>query len=167
MPIRRHPLTPDDHGRGFPLDADLAARLERAAGRAGIAPSASRESGGPPDGRLAHRFYERLFQRAPGVRPLFGHDLSKQEEKLAATLAAVIEHLRSPEALTTPLRELGERHRGYGALREHYPIVVEELVGAMADVAGDGWSDEDTEDWTVALQIVSERMLGPNDRPQW
>ncbi len=92
---------------------------------------------------------------------MFPKDMQQQSEKMGATLAFVVQQLRSPEALRVPLQELGARHKEYGAKREHYVIVVEELVGAMADVAGPSWTEDDTADWALALRLVSDQMLGP------
>ncbi len=149
MTIRRHPLALTESGCTFPLDTDLAGRLEASAALCG-----------PPAGALTTRFYERLFERAPQLRPMFPDDLSGQRDKFGAMLDFVIKHLQRPDELTRPLKELGDRHRGYGVRTEHYSLVVEELVGAMADVAGPAWTREDAADWALALRIVCERMLG-------
>jgi hemoglobin-like flavoprotein len=149
MSIRRHPLTPSRSAPGLKPDLELAERLEKAAARCG-----------PLSGRVATRFYERLFTRVPQVRGIFPTDMAKQTEKIGQTLEYVIAHLRSADDLTGPLKELGERHVGYGAKPEHYLIVIEEMVGAMAEVAGAAWTDEDSADWSLALRVVSERMIG-------
>jgi methyl-accepting chemotaxis protein len=152
MPISRHPLMSASAARGIHTDDDLADRLEKSAALFGDLSK-----------RLVPRFYERLFARAPGVRKLFPADpvaMDLQRDKLAASLRAVVAHLRRPEVLYGPLRDLGRRHEGYGAKPEHYPIVIEELVGAMRDVAGKDWTAEHTADWTTALTLVADVMLG-------
>jgi hypothetical protein len=45
---------------------------------------------------LAERFYARLFERYPAVKPLFAHtSMRRQQQHLIAALAMVIEHLRA------------------------------------------------------------------------
>ncbi len=149
MTIRRHPLTPSVAAPGLKPDLELADRLAASSARCG-----------PLTGRLAERFYERLFARVPQIRGMFPVEMSKQREKIGQTLEQVIANLRSADDLSGPLRELGERHVGYGAKPEHYPIVIDEMVAAMAEVAGAAWTPEDSADWSLALRVISERMIG-------
>lgn len=153
MSIRRHPLSPSGAAPGLKPDLELAERLERSIARCG-------PLDGPGAGRLANRFYERLFQRAPSVRPLFPQEMSGQYEKLGQTLQHVLRHIRTPDDLSKDLKALGDRHVGYGARPEHYQVVIEELVHAMRDVAGEGFTAEDADDWRLALRVISERMVG-------
>ena len=60
MTIRRHPLTPSVAAPGLKPDLELADRLAASSARCG-----------PLTGRLAERFYERLFARVPQIRGMF------------------------------------------------------------------------------------------------
>jgi hemoglobin-like flavoprotein len=149
MSITRHPLYDDPRSLApAPLDVGLVRRLETSfgtiAGRADL---------------LAERFYERLFRRAPGVRPLFPADLAEQRKKLVAALAFVVAHLRAPDEVLPRLRALGAAHVKYGAQPDHYPVVCEELVLAMGEVADETWSADIERDWRNALHLVSAAML--------
>jgi hemoglobin-like flavoprotein len=149
MTISRHPLYDDPRSLApAPLDLGLVRRLEASfrgiAGRADL---------------LAESFYERLFRRAPAVRPLFPEDMTEQRKKLVETLAFVIQHLRSPDEVLPRLRSLGTAHVKYGARPEHYPIVCEELVAAMGEIAGASWDVEIERDWKNALHLVSAAMI--------
>jgi hemoglobin-like flavoprotein len=155
MTIRRHPLTSSRATPGLRPDLELADRLERSA-KACSAPA----GGAAPLAALAERFYERLFARAPQVRPMFPADMTKQREKFAQMLEQVIANLRSADDLSGPLRELGARHVDYGAKPVHYQVVIEEMVGAMRDCGGAAFTAEDAEDWHLALRVISERMIG-------
>ncbi len=158
MSIRRHPLTPSNAAPGLKPDLELASRLEKSA-------SACGPLTGPGGGRLALRFYERLFAKAPAVRGMFPAEMTKQADKLGQTLEHVIAHLRSSDDLSKDLAELGQRHVGYGAKPEHYVVVIEELVGAMRDVGGQAFTAEDAEDWRLALRLISERMINHGGGP--
>ncbi len=150
MSITRHPLYDDPRSLApAPLDEGLVRRLE--ASFHGLAGQAD---------ALAERFYDRLFRRAPGVRPLFPEDLREQRKKLVDTLAFVVQHLRSPDEVLPRLRSLGTAHVKYGARPEHYPVVCEELVFAMGEIAGTAWDTDTERDWRNALHLVSAAMIG-------
>lgn len=108
---------------------------------------------------LTEPFYQRLFEAAPGVRPLFPEDLVEQRAKLAATLDALVFGLDEPSVLMLELWRLGERHAAYGALAEHYPAVGEALVDALRDELGDEFTPADEAAWTEVYQIVSTVMI--------
>ncbi len=84
-------------------------------------------------GRL---FYQRLFDRAPAVRSMFPIDTASQELKLADTLLVLAGHLHDLGELTIALRELGERHRRYGAETAHYQAVGNVLIETLAEING-------------------------------
>ena len=58
-------------------------------------------------------FYERLFELAPQVKPLFGEDMSQQSKKLMRMLGIIVDGLYNFEEITQQIIELGERHQGY------------------------------------------------------
>lgn len=113
----------------------------------------------PKGDELVDRFYERLFETAPAVRSLFPEDMADQKKALLGALATVVSSLRSPEKLTAHLKELGQRHVGFGAAPEHYDVVGEVLVATLAELAGDVWNDELQTAWTDALVAIKGIML--------
>ncbi|RDH84680.1 MAG: methyl-accepting chemotaxis protein [endosymbiont of Galathealinum brachiosum] len=114
----------------------------------------------PRGDELVRRFYDELFIRAPAVRPMFDHTTpAEQQKKLLAALKLVIENVRNPDALAPVLTAMGERHQGYGALPEHYPVVASTLVDTMKDMAGDVWTDEIGAAWHQALEVIAKVML--------
>jgi len=121
----------------------------------------------PRGEELVQRFYEELFQRAPQVKPMFANTTpAEQQNKLLAALKLVVENVRNPQALVPVLTSLGERHQGYGALPEHYPVVAESLIKVMKEMAGDVWTDTIESAWTQALNVIAKVMLdGYSDTP--
>ncbi|MCH8851406.1 MAG: hypothetical protein IID41_02000 [Planctomycetes bacterium] len=113
----------------------------------------------PRGPELVDRFYAHLFSKHPALRPMFPSDMGDQKKKLLASLVLVIENIRKTEKLEQPLHDMGERHVGYGAAPEHYPVVRDTLVSVMADMAGEAWNDQLTQDWNGALDFVSSVML--------
>ncbi len=145
-----HPLIPGgvESLRGAAVDAATIALLEDSFARLG--PSAD---------RLVQSFYDRLFDRYPGVRSMFPADMKAQRQKLLDSLKAVIDGLRSPGHVRDHLREMGQRHVKYGAKPEHYPLVCACLVDAMRDAAGAWWTDRHEAEWARALELISRIML--------
>jgi hemoglobin-like flavoprotein len=114
----------------------------------------------PRGDELMDAFYTRLFEAAPAVKPLFaGTDLKRQKAMLLGTLVLLRKSLRDLDAIVPKLRQLGARHVGYGAQPEHYPVVGEVLLAAMAEVAGPDWRPEYERAWGRALGIVAGAML--------
>jgi hemoglobin-like flavoprotein len=108
---------------------------------------------------LVSVFYRRLFEAYPGVRPMFPADLTRQRGHLAASLALVGKNLGRLEMLEEPLRNLGAAHVRYGARPEHYPIVRDTLLDAIAEVAGAAFTPTLRHDWHAALNAVAAAML--------
>jgi hemoglobin-like flavoprotein len=105
-------------------------------------------------------FYRRLFEAAPGVRPLFaGTDLRRQKTMLLGALVLLRKSLRDLDAIVPKLRELGARHVAYGARPEHYPVVGEVLIGSMAEIAGEAWRPEYADAWAEAFGLVAGAMI--------
>jgi methyl-accepting chemotaxis protein len=114
----------------------------------------------PRGDELMHEFYRGLFEAAPAVMPLFANtDLQRQKTMLLGTLVLLRKSLRDLNAIVPKLRELGARHVAYGAQPEHYPVVGEVLIAAMATVAGPAWRSEHERAWGEAFQIVAGAML--------
>lgn len=62
------------------------------------------------------------------------------------------------DQLRPALRDMGQRHRGYGVVFEDYGLVGEALVQTLAAVLGDA-VDTATEDaWFIAYTTISDAM---------
>jgi hemoglobin-like flavoprotein len=114
----------------------------------------------PQGDELMRRFYDRLFDVAPAVQPLFADvDMDRQRQALLNMLVVLRESLRDLDDIVPDLKDLGARHVDYGAHAEHYPVVGEVLIGTMAEVAGDAWKPEYTSAWQDAYAVVQGVML--------
>ncbi len=150
MPIVRHPLCTDATLlalKDVPADEALIRRLEGS--------FRAMEMRGP---NLADAVYERLFAALPTLRNAFPPDLGDQKRKFMITLSFLVANLRQTDAVRKAIRELGQRHRGYGVSLEFYPVFQNALLGAMSDVLGPAWTPELTADWSEALRLVGELM---------
>ena len=78
----------------------------------------------PQGDELMRTFYDKLFEAAPSVRPLFADvDMERQRQALLNMLLVLRESLRDLDDIVPDLEELGARHVEYGAQPEHYPVV--------------------------------------------
>lgn len=114
----------------------------------------------PHDTKFASSFYNNLLTDYPHLRPLFANTtMEDQEQKLIMSLMLVISNLRNPDYLTTILKELGERHVKYGAMREHYPMVGASLLKTFESYLGTDWTSEVKQAWIDAYGAIVNLML--------
>jgi hemoglobin-like flavoprotein len=114
----------------------------------------------PQGDELMRRFYDRLFEVAPAVEPMFANvDMDRQRKALLNMLIVLRESLRDLEEIVPDLEALGAKHAEWGAQPEHYPVVGEVLLGEMAALAGDDWKPEYTAAWQEAYAVVQDVML--------
>jgi nitric oxide dioxygenase len=107
---------------------------------------------------VAGLFYDRLFDVAPEVRRLFPDDLAAQKRKLMALLSTCVGKVHDFGALAPVIRELGKRHAGYGARHEHYMIVEEALLCAMAEGLGGVFVPDVRSAWTKVYRLLAKIM---------
>lgn len=104
-------------------------------------------------------FYRRLFELDPALRPLFKSDIREQSGKLMEMLAAALNLLDHPAALTRELEELGARHAGYGTQPEHYATVRRALLDMLAEVLGDAFTPPTAQAWRELYDFMASAML--------
>jgi hemoglobin-like flavoprotein len=109
--------------------------------------------------KAAEIFYDRLFELAPAVKPLFRGDMAEQRRKLIATLAVVVGGLSDLPSVLPAASALAKRHVGYGAQPEHYPVVGEALLWTLARGLGPQWTPDVAGAWTAAYTTLSGYMI--------
>ena len=114
----------------------------------------------PKGDELMEIFYSNLFAVAPSVKPMFeGTDMARQRAMLLSALVLLRKSLRDLDAAVPTLKRLGGRHVAYGARPEHYAVVGNVLIGAMAHVAGPAWEPRFGKAWSEAFGVVAGVML--------
>lgn len=116
-------------------------------------------------------FYERLFELAPDLRPLFKRDLDNQQQKLMATFEEFIK-MSYRSLLTVPVTaasgsevsipgviDLAQRHARYGARPEHFAIAKEAIFWSLEKHAGGLLDKETLSAWSRAYDMISEAMI--------
>lgn len=103
-------------------------------------------------------FYDRLFEVAPQVRPLFPADMANQKKMLMQMLATAVAGLSNVESIVPAVQDLGRRHVNYGVKDEHYDIVGGALLYTLEKGLGEGWTPELAEAWTTVYTTVATVM---------
>ncbi|HWF96003.1 MAG TPA: globin family protein [Xanthobacteraceae bacterium] len=117
--------------------------------------------------QAATLFYQRLFEIAPAVKPLFHGDMAEQRRKLMATLAAVVGGLGDIETILPAASALAKRHVDYGVKPEHYSSVGAALLWTLERGLGEHWTGDLAAAWLDAYGTLSGFMVGEAyGRPQ-
>lgn len=103
-------------------------------------------------------FYSTLFLANPEVRALFPDVMVDQRRKLKAAVQAVIDAADDLAAVLPTLQRLGQDHRRFGAMADHFPAVVDALLQTLEYYLGDDWTPEVADTWTTALNTVASVM---------
>ena len=107
----------------------------------------------------AERFYARLFELDPSLRPMFHGDLASQGSKLMTTLALVVRSLDDLGPLLGTIDMLGRRHQSYGVTERHFGVVGDALIWTLAHSLGDALTPETRAAWTTAYAVLSGRLI--------
>lgn len=108
--------------------------------------------------KAADIFYDRLFEIAPSVRPMFPADMSDQKGKLMQTLGVAVNNLHQVETILQTVQELGKKHVSYGVKDEHYDTVGEALLYTLEKGLGDAFTPDVKEAWTETFVTVAGVM---------
>ncbi len=127
---------------------------------------AKKENGGAT--ALGMRFYARLFEKYPQVRPLFKTPPEEQHKKLLASLSSIVCAIEKPTVLLPFLHAMGIRHLKYKTENSHYAAVSENLVAVLTEhLSKEGeFTEEMRSTWEAALKTVSEIMIEAADNPE-
>jgi hemoglobin-like flavoprotein len=107
----------------------------------------------------ADLFYRRVFEVAPGVRPLFKGDMTEQGRKLMATLGTVVRSLDNLGPILPVARALAVRHIAYGVQADHYPVVGDALLWTLGQGLGEAFTPETRDAWATAYSALSGVMI--------
>jgi nitric oxide dioxygenase len=107
----------------------------------------------------ARIFYDRLFALDPALRPLFWHaDMSKQGNKLMASLGFVVGGLHRAETILPDVRALARRHVGYGVRDSNYATVGQALIETLETGLGAAFTPEVRDAWSAAYGLLASVM---------
>jgi hemoglobin-like flavoprotein len=108
--------------------------------------------------QAAELFYQRLFETAPQVKPLFKGDMKEQGRKLMATIGVVVNALDRLESVLPAVKALAVRHVDYGVRDEHYDKVGAALLWTLQAGLGDRFTEAHKTAWLEAYMALSGVM---------
>ena len=108
---------------------------------------------------VGNLFYNRLFEIAPEVRPMFRGSIPEQSKKLLSMLSYVIGKLDKLADILEEVKKLAQRHVNYGVTTEHYAVVGAALLWTLEKGLANNWNEELKEAWTVCYNTLSSAMI--------
>jgi hemoglobin-like flavoprotein len=104
-------------------------------------------------------FYQKLFVKAPDVRPLFKPDINEQATKLVTMIGYIVARLPQMNELLPEVQRLGKRHADYGTEAVHYEAVGQCLIETLREGLGNDWTPEVQDAWITAYNTLKNAMI--------
>ncbi|MCY3414121.1 MAG: hypothetical protein INQ03_20925 [Candidatus Heimdallarchaeota archaeon] len=115
--------------------------------------------------KMASAHYDKLFEIAPNVEPLFKASAEVQGERLIHSITEVLRLLDvNEESVITYIKRLGIKHRGFKVKKSYYPYMIDSLIWAISSALGHELTDEETATWTKFIGEFSQIMIAANKR---
>ena len=114
----------------------------------------------PIAGTAADLFYGRLFEIAPEVRSMFPQDMKEQKIKLMSMLGTAVTNLHKLEMILPAVKDLGQRHKGYGVTAAHYAPVGAAQLWILEKGLGADFTPEAEAAWTETYTALAGVMTG-------
>lgn len=90
---------------------------------------------------------------------MFPTDMAAQQQKLMDELTIIVERLTDVAALADRSLDLGRRHREYGVEPQHYVVLRDALLFALAEVMEVPLDDATSLAWRRAYNLIAEVMM--------
>lgn len=105
-------------------------------------------------------FYNKLFEIAPEVKPLFSRSaMPEQSKKLLGMLSYVISKLDRLDEILDEVKKLAQRHNAYGVKAAHYTAVGTALLWTLEQGLDTYWNNELEVAWTEVYTVLSGAMI--------
>jgi hemoglobin-like flavoprotein len=108
-------------------------------------------------------FYQRLFETAPQLRPLFHGNAERQATMLVNSLTLAVLNIVDEERASNAIRDLGARHREYGVRDDQYDSFGAALEWTFSQRLGDGFTPELRAAWNEAWHEIARTMKAAAD----
>jgi hemoglobin-like flavoprotein len=106
----------------------------------------------------ADLFYDRLFEIAPETRAMFPKDLTEQKGKLMSMLGTAVTNLHKLDTILPAVKDLGQRHKGYGVTAAHYAPVGAALLWTLEKGLGPDFTPDVKAAWTQTYTALAGVM---------
>jgi nitric oxide dioxygenase len=107
-------------------------------------------------------FYANMFKAHPELTSLFnmGNQASgAQQQSLASAVFAYAANIGNPGALGPVVNRIVHKHVSVGIRAEHYPIVGQHLLGAIAETLGDAATQPLLDAWAEAYGSLAKLLI--------
>ncbi len=108
---------------------------------------------------LGDVFYSRLFLKEPSLRKMFQVPREIQAKKLIDMLDMIVSRLDRLNEVSENIKQLGQRHVGYGVKPKHYEEVGKALLWSISKGLGKDWNPEVEAAWTACYALLTDAML--------
>ena len=108
--------------------------------------------------QAAEIFYNRLFEVAPEVKPMFKGDIKEQGKKLMQVINTAVTALDNLDPLIPTVQELAIRHVDYGVKNEHYDVVGSTLLWTLEQGLREAFTPDVKNAWTETYVTLSSVM---------
>lgn len=116
---------------------------------------------------ITKQFYKRMFKQHPELLNIFNqtHQLTGHQPKaLADAVYGAAANIEDFSKIMPVLERIGEKHRSLQIKPEHYPIVGENLLGAIKEVLGDAATNDIIDAWADAYEVISDVFIRMENR---
>lgn len=116
---------------------------------------------------ITKHFYKRLFKQHPELHNIFNqtHQITGHQPKaLADAVYGAAANIEDFSQIMPVLERIGEKHRSLQIKPEHYPIVGENLLGAIKEVLGDAATEEIINAWADGYEVISDVFIRMENR---
>ncbi len=112
-------------------------------------------------GAMSQLFYGRLFLVTPALRSMFHGDIKVQGRKFSDMLGSLLDALEHLDRMSPVLRQMGQRHTGYGVKAEYYGVVASAFLWALSQTLEADFTPEVRAAWTALIgEIAAEMQAG-------
>lgn len=117
---------------------------------------------------ITSAMYARMLPNNPKVSELFnpthqvklpGDKVARQPQALAQSVLAYAQNIDNLGALGPAVERIAQKHVAVHILPEHYPIVGQNLLGAIKQVLGDAATPEIMDAWAEGYQVLADIFI--------
>ena len=113
----------------------------------------------PHAGLFAKAFYDRLFSDNPNIALMFDTGLEDQSMRFQVMLYTAVSGIERSEELKPALRNLGQRHVGYGVRPVDFIGFEAALLWALERFLGEEFTPDVRHAWKAFYAIMCAAML--------
>jgi len=111
---------------------------------------------------ITEHFYPLMFERYPAVKDYFNQshqEVGSQRQAVANAFITYAKNIERLDQLGDTVALIAHKHCSLGILPEHYPIIGECLLEAIAHVLGKSANEEIMAAWTAAFNQLADILI--------